>query len=234
VSLNISEEIKNIEDNLDKGVNYKEEKQKFFQVVDFIKIHEIKDEEILEKISELRYNMAKIWRPNQYSIWSGLLLWTALMVFGSFLIYCTFLILSNLIGLGIWMNILYIIALVLGWLSINMGIHNLGHYIAGKLVGINFHAWVIREAVFQWALIIEYKSYLMSTFRKRQILHISGPLCTLAAPWIIYLITFNPIMIGIAIYMFVASIPVIVRKKWDYGRIFKERQLKKESKHIKN
>ncbi len=228
------EEIKSIKDNLDNGVNYKEEKKNFFQVVDFVKIHEIKDEEILEKISELRYNMARTWRPNQFSIQSGLLLWTTLIGFGAFLIYSTFWILAQLTGLGIWMNILYAITLILGWLSINVGIHNLGHYIAGKLVGINFHAWVIRKAVFQWALIIEYKSYLMVTFRKRQILHIAGPVSTLGAPWIIYLITLNPIMIGIGIYMFVASIPVIVKKKWDYGRIFKERQLKKQNKKAQN
>jgi len=228
MSLNVLEEINSIKENLDSGVDYKEEKKKFFQVVDFIKIHEIKDEEILGKISELRYNMAKTWRPNQYSIRSGLILWTALVVFGGFLIYSTFWIWANLIGLGIWMNILYVIVLILGWLSINIGIHNLGHYIAGKLVGINFHGWVIREAVFQWALVIEYKSYLKVTFRKRQILHLSGPICTLGAPWVIYLITLNPIMIGIGIYMIVASIPVMVKKKWDYGRIFKERQLKKQ------
>jgi hypothetical protein len=40
-------------------------------------------------------------------------------------------------------------------------------------------------------------------------------------------------MIGIGIYMFIASIPVMVRKKWDYGRIFKEKQLKKQNKQIK-
>ncbi len=226
-------EIKSIKDRLDSGVNYKEEKKKFFQIVNFIKIHEIKDEEILEKISTLRYNMAKTWRPNQYSIRSGLLLWTALIIFGGFLIYSTFWIWENLTRLGIWMSVLYVIALILGWLSINIGIHNLGHYIAGKLVGINFHAWVIREAIFQWALIIEYKSYLMATFRKRQILHVSGPICTLGAPWVIYLITLNPIMIGIGIYMFVASIPVMIKKKWDYGRIFKERRLKKDAKKLK-
>ncbi len=234
MSLNVLEEIRSIKKNLDSGVNYKEQKSKFFEIVDYIKIHEIKDEEILEKVSNLRYNMAKSWRPNQYSIWTGLLLWGALIVLGGLLIYTSFLIWTNLIGLGIWMGVLYIIVLVLGWLSINMGIHNLGHYIAGIFVGINFHAWVIRKAVFQWALIIEYKSYLMATFRKRQILHISGPICTLMAPWVIYFITLNPIMIGIGIYMFVASIPVIVKKKWDYGRIFKERELKKQNKQIKN
>ncbi len=42
----------------------------------------------------------------------------------------------------------------------------------------------------------------------------------------------NPIMIGIGIYMFVASIPVMIIKKWDYGRIFKERKLKKEAKRL--
>ena len=234
MTLNVLEEIKSIKKNLDNKVDYKEEKKKFFQIVDYIKINEIKDEEILEQVSAIRYSMATIWRPNQYSIQSGVLLWTALVVFGGFLIYCTLWIWANLIGLGIFMKILYIIVLILGWLSINMGIHNLGHYIAGKLVGINFHAWVIRQAVFQWALIIEYKTYLMATFRKRQILHISGPICTLGAPWVIYLITLNPIMIGIGIYMFVASIPVMVRKKWDYGRIFKERQLKNQYKKAQN
>ncbi|MFX0036079.1 MAG: hypothetical protein ACFE9I_10620 [Candidatus Hermodarchaeota archaeon] len=72
--------------------------------------------------------------------------------------------------------------MTLGWLSINISLHNLGHYITGKLVGIYFHAWVIREAIFQWALIIENKSFLMATFRKRQILHILGPICTLGVP----------------------------------------------------
>jgi len=39
-------------------------------------------------------------------------------------------------------------------------------------------------------------------------------------------------MIGIGIYMFIASIPVVVMKKWDYGHIFKERRLKKENRRL--
>ncbi|MFX1327544.1 MAG: hypothetical protein ACFE91_05300 [Promethearchaeota archaeon] len=44
----------------------------------------------------------------------------------------------------------------------------------------------------------------------------------LCAFWIKYFITLNPIMIGRGIYMFVASIPVMI-KKWDYGRTSKEK-----------
>ncbi len=41
-------------------------------------------------------------------------------------------------------------------------------------------------------------------------------------------------MIGIAIYMIIASIPLMLKKGWDYGRICKERQLNKEYKKNKN
>ena len=128
---------------------------------------------------------------------------------------------------------LNIVGLVLGWLSINIGIHNLGHYVAGKMVGIVFDSWVIRQKVFQWALIIEYKSYLKVSFRKRQFLHVSGPACTLGTPWVMFLITLSPIYLIIAIYMIVGSLPVIIKGIWDYGRIYKERKLKKENKQLK-
>jgi hypothetical protein len=221
---NLSEQIDVIKENLEMGEDYKEEKKNFFKIVDYIKVYEIKNDDILERVSQIRHNMASTWRPNQYSIRSGVLLWSFLVLLGCLFVYFTFVIPRFNIGV----LILNILSLVIGWLSINIGIHNLGHFIAGKLVGIEFKSWVIRKGIFQWALIIEYKSYLKATFNKRQILHISGPFCTLSAPWIIYLVTFNPIMIGIGIYMFVASIPVMIMKKWDYGRIFKERKLKKE------
>lgn len=230
MALNLLKQVESIKESLDRGEDYKNQKRNFFKIVDFIKTHEIKDEKIISKISEIRRKMSMKWRPRQYTIRSGLLLWVSLIFLGSVFIYLTFLITPfELVPM-----ILYIFCLVFGWLTINMGVHNLGHYIGGSLVGIQFNSWVIREKVFQWALMIDYNSYLKSTFRRRQILHVSGPICTLGAPWIIYFITMNPIMIGIGIYMFVASVPVIIKKKLDYGRIFKERRLKKQAKQLKN
>jgi hypothetical protein len=233
VSLNVLEEVKTIKERLDKGFDYKEEKKKFFQIVDFIKVNEIKNDDILDPVSEIRYKMASTWRPNQYSVRSGVSLWISLVILGCFFIAFTFIIPDIFSNLGIWKTVLNISSLIIGWLSINIGIHNLGHFIAGKLVGIHFNSWVIRSSVFQWALMIEYKSYLKASFRKRQILHISGPACTLGAPLIIYMVTLNPIMIGVGIYMIIGSIPVIVMKKWDYGRIFKERKLKQQNRRLK-
>ena len=233
MSMNVLEDMNLINKNLDDGSNYLNEKEKFFKIVDYIKINEIKSNEILTEISNMRRRMSLMWRPTQYTIRSGVLLWSFLVILGSFFVYIAMLSPINFKSLGIWMIIIEITTLVFGWLSINIGIHNLGHYIAGKVVGIEFQSWVIRSAIFQWALIIDYKSYLMSTFRRRQVLHMSGPICTLGTPWIIYIITLNPIMIGIGIYMFVASLPVIFKKKWDYGRYFKEKSLKKQNKILK-
>ena len=234
LSTNLLEDMIIINKNLDNGSNYKKEKRKFFEIVDFIKIHEIKSENVLTEVNNIRKRMIMMWRPTQYTIRSGVLLWTSLVLLGSLFIYFSMLIPVVLKNLGAWMVIINIITLVFGWLAINIGIHNLGHFIAGEITGIRFQSWVIRSSVFQWALIINYKSYLKASFRKRQILHMSGPLCTLGAPWMIYIITLNPIMIGIGIYMFVASIPVMVMKKWDYGRYLKERKLNKQSKTLKS
>ncbi|TFF97960.1 MAG: hypothetical protein EU547_02875 [Promethearchaeota archaeon] len=228
MTMNIIEEIKSIENDIEDAIKNDIDKQNFFKIVNFIKVHQIKEDEILSKISKIRRKMSLSWRPKQFSILSGVILWLFLVLLGAIFIFFTFFIdLKDLIALG-----LYIFCLIFGWLSINVGIHNLGHYIAGKIVGIEFNSWVIRHAVFQWALIIDYYSYLKSSFRKRQILHLSGPICTLSAPWVIYFITLSPIMIGIGIYMFVASLPVIIKKKWDYGRIFKERELKKQAREL--
>jgi hypothetical protein len=62
---------------------------------------------------------------------------------------------------------------------------------------------------------------------------VSGPACTLGTPWVLLLITFSPIYLIIAIYMIVGSLPVVIKGVWDYGRIYKERKLKKENKMLK-
>jgi hypothetical protein len=122
----------------------------------------------------------------------------------------------------------------LGHFLINLGVHNLGHFIAGILVGIYYKSWVTFNFFGQWALIIDYKSYLKASFNKRQVVHVSGPIATLLTPWIIFFIIWEPFMMGLAIYMLVASIPLMIKKGWDYGRIFKERKLYRQYKQQNN
>jgi len=227
----ILKELETIKREFKDGTNYQMLKKRFFRVADRIKLYEIKSDEILNETRDLRRAFVNAWRPKekQYSITSGVLLWSGFVLAGVIL---TFLFWFFPIYLII-PHLLNIIGLVLGWLSINIGIHNLGHCIAGKMVGIKFDSWVIRQKVFQWALIIEYKSYLKTSFRKRQFLHMSGPACTLGTPWVIFLMTLSPIYFIIAIYMIVGSLPVAIKGIWDYGRIYKERKLKKENKQLK-
>ena len=227
----ILKEIETIKREFKNGADYQALKKRFFRVVDQIKLYEIKSDEILNEMRDIRRAFVDAWRPKekQYSITSGVFLWSAFVIAGIILsaffwFFPIYLIVPHLLN---------IIGLVFGWLSINIGIHNLGHYVAGKIVGIGFDSWVIRQKVFQWALIIEYKSYLKAGFRKRQVLHVSGPACTLGTPWVMFLITFSPVMFIIAIYMIVGSLPVIIRGIWDYGRIYKERKLKIENKKLK-
>ena len=227
----ILKEIEAIKREFKDGADYQALKKRFFRVADQIKLYEIKSDEILNEMRDLRRAFVDAWRPKekQYSITSGVLLWSAFVLAGIILsvffwFFPIYLIIPYLLN---------IIGLVFGWLSINIGIHNLGHYVAGKMVGIGFDSWVIRQKVFQWALIIEYKSYLKANFRKRQILHVSGPACTLGTPWVMLLMTLSPIYLIIAIYMIVGSLPVIIKGVWDYGRIYKERKLKKENKKLK-
>jgi hypothetical protein len=120
-----------------------------------------------------------------------------------------------------------------GWFLINAGIHNLGHYVAGKIVGIDFESWVTNKMLGQWAIIIDYKSYLKASFNKRQILHLAGPICTQVAPWVVFFITLNPLMLIVAIGMGIHASDAAVRKITDFKRIFNERKLKKEYKKIK-
>ena len=227
----ILKEIETIKREFKNGADYQALKKRFFRVVDQIKLYEIKSDEILNEMRDIRRAFVDAWRPKekQYSITSGVFLWSAFVIAGIILsaffwFFPIYLIVPHLLN---------IIGLVFGWLSINIGIHNLGHYIAGKMVGIGFDSWVIRQKVFQWALIIEYKSYLKAGFRKRQFLHVSGPACTLGLPWVMLFITLSPVMLIIAIYMIIGSLPVIVKGIWDYGRIYKERKLRKENKKLK-
>jgi hypothetical protein len=220
-----------IKHNLENEGDIQIEKKKFYKIVKDIKIHDIKSEEVLDIIQEIRMKLVDEWRPKQHSIFSGVLLWVSLMTFGSILIHFRdypFLPLNSIVSI-----IISSIILFFGWFFINLGVHNLGHYIAGKLVGINYKSWVTFNMFGQWALIIDYKSYLKASFNKRQVVHISGPFCTLATPWIIFLIIWHPFMFGIAIYMIVASLPLILKKGWDYGRIFREHNLKRQNKLIK-
>ena len=224
--------VKEIKINLENGGDMQSEKKKFYKAIEEIKVNRIKSDEILDVVNDIRTILVNAWRPKQHSILSGIILWVGLISLGSLIIF--FRDIPLLSTSSIWSIVLTIILLFIGWFFINLGVHNFGHYIAGRLVGIKYSAWVKFHIIGQWALIIDYKSYLKASFNKRQVVHVSGPVCTLATPWIIYLIIWHPLMLGIAIYMFLASLPLIIRKGWDYGRIFKENKLKKEHKKLKN
>jgi len=230
--LKILESAKEIKNNLKNGGVIQEEKKKFYEIVRDIKIHAIKSDEILDLINDIRTILVDDWRPKQHSILSGVILWVSAISLGALFIY-----LRNfpfLPSSSIWSIILSWFLIFLGWFLINAGVHNFGHYLAGKMVGIGYKGWVTFNFFGQWALIIDYKSYLKASFNKRQVVHISGPFSTLATPWIIFFLIWHPLMFGIAIYMIGGSIPLIIRKGWDYGRIFKESKLKKQHKQIKN
>jgi hypothetical protein len=226
------EHVKEIKQNLENGGDAQSEKKKFYKAVEEIKVKAIKSDEILDVVNDIRTILVNNWRPKQHSILSGIILWVGLISLGSLIIYLRDIpfLLTN----SIWSIVLSIILLFIGWFLINLGVHNFGHYIAGRIVGIKYNAWVKFHIIGQWALILDYKSYLKASFNKRQVVHISGPFCTLATPWIIYFLIWHPVMLGIAIYMFVASLPLMFKKGWDYGRIFKENKLKKEYMNLKN
>jgi len=226
----ILESANQIKTNLEDGGDIQEEKKKFYKIVQDIKVHAIKSDQVLDVISDIRTILVNDWRPKQHSIISGVVLWCSSITLGGLLIYLRDLPFFPINS--IWLLILNWVLVFLGWFLINAGVHNFGHYLAGKIVGIGFKGWVTFNFFGQWALIIDYKSYLKASFNKRQAVHISGPFCTLAAPWIFFLIILHPLMLGIAIYMIIASIPLILRKGWDYGRIFKERKLKKQYKKL--
>jgi hypothetical protein len=226
--LQILENVRNIKSNLENGGNFQEEKKRFYKIVDQIKINGIKSDEILDIVSDIRKILIDDWRPKQYSILSGVILWIVLISLGSIVIHYynyPFLAISS-----IWSIALSWFLIFVGYFLINLGVHNLGHFIAGVFVGISYKSWVTFNFFGQWALIIDYKSYLKASFSKRQVVHISGPFCTLATPWIIYFVIWEPFMMGLAIYMLVASIPLMIKKGWDYGRIFKERKLRIQQK----
>jgi hypothetical protein len=230
--LNILENIKEIKKNFQKNDNKEELKKKFYKLVSDIKVNAIKSEEVLDLVVEVRKLMVDDWRSKQHSVFSGVLLWLLLIISGSFIIY--FRDFPFLPQNSIWAVILGSFLLFLGWFFINLGVHNLGHFIAGNFVGIHYNSWVTFNFFGQWALIIDYKSYLKASFTKRQIVHVSGPFCTLTTPWIIYFLIWEPVMLGIAIYMILASIPLMIKKGWDYGRIFRERKLKIQYKNNKD
>ena len=225
----VVEEIKKIRRSIESGGDVKEIRKEFHKIVRKIKLYEITSDEVLDEVCIIRNWLISKWRPRQHSVASGLILWTVSVCAGTLTIYSSYLFSSP----PTWTNILYAIPQFSGWWLINMGVHNLGHYVAGKIVGINFNSWVTRVFKGQWALIIDYKSYLRSTFTKREILHVAGPICTLSSPWIIFFVTLNPVILAVAVFMSLTQVSLAKRKMMDFGRFFRERKLKSEHLRLK-
>ena len=80
----IIKEIEAIKREFKDGADYQTLKKPFFGLADQIKLYEIKSDEILNEMRDIRRAFVNAWRPKekQYSITSGLLLWSGFVLAG--------------------------------------------------------------------------------------------------------------------------------------------------------
>ncbi len=72
------------------------------------------------------------------------------------------------------------------------GTHPWGHWIAGKLVGVNFEFFYLDgPAKYQPSLKIDYRDYLKVGFDSRMFIHVSGALATVLTASILLMISFS-------------------------------------------
>jgi hypothetical protein len=138
----------------------------FWRVVNRIKLERRVTDDVLERIVRLRDRVFEEKYPRFLSLRQGLTLAAVGTLFGAVLI---------------WYALQSINAPVFLVASLLMliGTHPWGHWIAGKIVGVNYEYFYLDGPLkIQPCLKIDYRDYLKASFDSRVIVHASGALAT--------------------------------------------------------
>lgn len=150
--------------------------KEFWDIVNHIKEHRIKDDVLLEQLSGIRQKRFEEKYNFSFNVHIGNFLWLFMTVAA--------------IVLVIWMNtdiIFYAGALVL-----MTTLHPLSHYVTGRLLGIGFtHYYLNGPAKVEPTLKIDYSSYLKASGSKRAVMHVSGVIGTVLAPLVVAVIAMS-------------------------------------------
>lgn len=201
----------------------KENLRAFWRVVNRIKLQRQVVEDVFERIIRLRDKLFEEKYPRFLSLWQGLTLTAVGTLFGAILV---------------WYALQSINALVFLVASLLMliGTHSWGHWIAGKLVGVNYEYFYLNGPLkIQLCLKIDYRDYLKVSFDSRMIVHASGAsttVLTALALLTVSLTTGSLKIIGIAAVIVVAvviteAVSFAGIAAGDLRRARRERKLKK-------
>ncbi len=138
---------------------------------------EISDDE-LKRIIELRDKIFEKKYPRFLSLWQGLALTGIGAISGAFLVLYA-------------LQSVNVFVFLVASLLLLAGMHPWGHWIAGKLVGVNYEYFYLNgPAKFQPCLKIDYRDYLKVSFDSRMIVHASGALATLLGAFVLLIAAF--------------------------------------------
>jgi len=197
--------------------------REFWKLVNHAKLEKQVSDDTLDRINRLRGVLFNEFYPSLLSLRQGLALAAAATLLGAALI---------------WYSLRYdkLLFFLIGVALVMVGTHPLGHWIAGKLVRVNYEYFYLDgPAKFEPCLKIHYVDYLKSSFNSRIIVHACGALTTVLTALILLLatITTEAVLIrGVAVAIF-ALVIITEVVSWagftagDMKRARNERNLKR-------
>jgi len=206
----------------DEGVT-EENLRSFWKLVTQAKMQrQISDEE-LKRIINLRDRIFEKKFPQFLSLWQGLAFTALSVVIG------TFLVLYALRSLNV------IVFLIASFLMLT-GTHPWGHWIVGKLVGVNYEYFYLNgPAKFEPCLKIDYRDYLKVSFDSRMAVHASGAFATVLTALALlgmslFVNSFEIKSLGVLIFLVVIATEIMAFAGFasgDLKRVRRERKLKR-------
>ncbi len=151
----------------------------FWRLVTKAKMQKQLSDEELKQIIELRDAVFEKKYPRFLSLPQGLVLNAISAVFGAFIV-------SYALQSG------NIFVFLFGSFLLLAGTHPWGHWIAGKLVGVNYEYFYLNgPAKFEPCLKIDYRNYLKASFDSRMAIHGSGAFATVLIAIVLLITSFT-------------------------------------------
>ena len=125
-------------------------------------------------------------------------------------------------------------------LGLSVSVHDLAHWVSGRIQGIRFIAYFVKgPPLFQPGIKIDYESYLKAEPEARALMHASGALATKAAPFAVFASVYFPhraagydllpswslwILLGFGVLQIITDI-LFSTKKADWKKVRRERRV---------
>jgi hypothetical protein len=195
----------------------------FWRLVTQAKLQKQMSDDEFKRIIELRDKLFEKKYPRFLSLWQGLTLTAISVIIGGFLVWYA-LQSSNMF--------FFLVASFL----ILTGTHPWGHWIAGKLVRVNYEYFFLNgPARFEPCLKIDYRDYLKASFDSRIIVHGSGALATVLTALTLLMASFSVDSfeirsLGVLVFAVVIMTEVFALfgfASGDLKRVRRERKLKR-------